>query len=204
MRQRHPWAVVLCNLAGAGFAAYLLLPELHFFLATGRPLALVFAVQQLWVGVVFLVRRAPRRSTRRPGDWFAAYAGWFTSFLVRPGGDGLPAPVASAGLGIQLAGLLLWAMAFAKLARSYGIVAADRGLVTSGPYAVVRHPLYAAYMVGAIGYLIQSPSVWNLCVDAIAVAWQLVRIGAEERCLESPEYALYRARVRWRLLPGVW
>jgi protein-S-isoprenylcysteine O-methyltransferase Ste14 len=95
-------------------------------------------------------------------------------------------------------------LAFAKLARSYGIVAADRGLVTGGPYAVVRHPLYSAYIVGGIGYLMQSLSIWNAAVDVIAVAWQLVRIRAEERHLDSPAYAAYRTRVRWRLYPKLW
>lgn len=197
------WAVVAGNLAGAGFATYLLLPNLRFFLNTGRPIGLVFVIQQVWVGVVFLSRRTARTTSRRPLAWIAAYAGWFTSFLVRPGGNH-PAWGLTLGFWVQIAGLLLWAWAFAKLGRSYGIVAADRGLVTGGPYAVVRHPLYTAYMVGGLGYLMQSPSIWNAVVDLIAIGWQLVRIGAEERHLAGPDYAAYRARVRWRLLPGIW
>jgi protein-S-isoprenylcysteine O-methyltransferase Ste14 len=101
-------------------------------------------------------------------------------------------------------GLLLWAWAFSKLARSYGIVPADRGLVTGGPYAFVRHPLYTAYMVGGIGYLIQSLSLWNVLIDVVAVGWQLVRISAEERHLGGSDYPAYRTRVRWRLCPGLW
>jgi protein-S-isoprenylcysteine O-methyltransferase Ste14 len=163
----------------------------------------VFAIQQAWVAVVFLARRTPRTVSRRALDWVAAYAGWFTSFLVRPSGYH-PAWGVAFGFWVQLAGLLLWAWAFARLARSYGIVAADRGLVTSGPYAVVRHPLYAAYMVGGVGYLIQSLSLWNVVVDVVAVSWQLVRISAEERHLNGPDYAEYRTRVRWQLCPRIW
>jgi protein-S-isoprenylcysteine O-methyltransferase Ste14 len=115
-----------------------------------------------------------------------------------------PAWGITVGFWVQVVGLLLWAWSFSKLARSYGIVPADRGLVTGGAYAIVRHPLYSAYVVGGIGYLMQSLSVRNAVVEMIAVSWQLVRIRAEERHLESPAYAAYRARVPWRLCPGLW
>ena len=191
------------NLAGAAFAVYLLLPNLRFFVQTGRLIGLAFVLQQLWVAAVFIVRRAPRSVSVRVLDWIAAYAGWFTSFLVRPYGYHLAWAVA-VGFWVQVIGLLLWAWAFSKLGRSYGVVAADRGLVTGGPYAVVRHPLYSAYMVGGIGYLLQSLSIRNALVDLIAVGWQLVRINAEERHLGGVHYAAYRASVPWRLCPGLW
>jgi protein-S-isoprenylcysteine O-methyltransferase Ste14 len=195
--------LVAGNVVGAAFAWYLLLPNLRFFVQTGRLIGLVFVVQQVWVAVAFLSRRAPRTVSRRPLDWIAAYAGWFTSFLVRPGGYHLGWAVAF-GFWVQVAGLVLWAWAFSRLARSYGVVPADRGLVTRGPYALVRHPLYSAYMVGGVGYLMQSFSARNALVDLIAVTWQLVRIHAEERHLDGPEYAAYRAQVRWRLCPWIW
>jgi protein-S-isoprenylcysteine O-methyltransferase Ste14 len=195
--------LVVGNLVGAGFAVYLLLPNLRFFVETGRLIGLVFVIQQVWVAVVFLTRRPPRTVSRRPLDWIAAYAGWFTSFLVHPGSYH-PGWGVAVGFWVQVAGLLLWAWALSKLGRSFGVVAADRGLVTRGPYALVRHPLYTAYMIGGIGYLMQSPSVWNAVVDLIAVTWQIVRINAEERHLDSPDYAAYRDRVRWRLCPGLW
>jgi protein-S-isoprenylcysteine O-methyltransferase Ste14 len=191
------------NAAGAAFAAYLLWPDLRFFLQTLSPMALVFAIQQAWVAVAFLTRRSAGTVSRHPLDWVVAYAAWSTYFLVHPSGHDA-AWVSSLGLWVQVTGLVLWAWAFAKLARSYGVVAADRGLVTGGPYALVRHPLYASYMVGGVGYLIQSPSAWNVLIDGMAVGLQVVRIGIEERHLDSRDYAAYRTRVRWRLLPGVW
>jgi protein-S-isoprenylcysteine O-methyltransferase Ste14 len=206
-RTAHPrrarWLGFAANAAGAAFALYLLRPNLEFFLRTGRLVVLVFMIQQAWVAVVFLIRRAPQTTSRRPLDWIAAYAGWFTSFLVRPGGYQLTAGV-PVGFWIQIVGLLLWAWAFSRLARSFGVVPADRGLVTAGPYGVVRHPLYSAYIVGGLGYLIQSLSVWNVGIDLVAVGWQLVRIRAEERHLAGRAYEAYRARVPWRLCPGVW
>lgn len=155
------------------------------------------------MAAIFLVRRAPRTASHRPLDWIAAYAGWFMGFLVRPTGSH-PAWGVSVGIWVQLIGLLAWAWAFSKLARSFGVVPANRGLVTGGPYRFVRHPLYTAYLVGGIGYLMQSLSAWNIVIDAVAIGWQVVRIGAEERHLSSPAYDAYRARVPWRLIPGIW
>ena len=196
-------SLIAGNLAGAALAGYLLLPNLRFFFQTGRLIGLVFVIQQVWVAAIFVTRRPPRTVSRRWLDWVAAYAGWFTSFLVRPG-DEHPAWGVAVGFWVQVLGLFLWALAFARLARSYGIVPADRGLVTRGPYALVRHPLYTAYIIGGVGYVMQSPSAWNAAVEMVAISWQLVRIRAEERHLESPDYAAYRSQVRWRLCPGLW
>jgi len=191
------------NLLGAAFAAYLLAPNLRYFLDTHAAMALVFTIQQAWVGAIFLVRRRPRTVSWHPLDWGAAYGGWLIGTLVRPGGPHLPwsSPI---GLSLQILDLAVWAWAFANLSRSYGIVPAHRELVTSGPYRLVRHPLYAAYMIGGAGYLIQSLTVRNILVTGIVVALQLVRVTREERHLAGTAYAQYRDHVRWRLVPGVW
>ena len=56
-----------------------------------------------------------------------------------------------------------------------------------------------------VGYLLQSLSLRNLVVAALATACNVGRIRAEERVLATnPAHAAYRSRVRWRLLPGVW
>ena len=69
------------------------------------------------------------------------------------------------------------------LGRSLGLVAADRGLVTRGPYAVVRHPVYAAYFLIQAGYLMQSVSLRNAIVVTFAMCCNVGRIYAEERLL---------------------
>lgn len=191
------------NLAGATLAVVLLRPNLWFFVETHRPIGLIFAIQQAAVALVFLTRRAPRTVSRRPLDWVAAYAATFSPFLIRSNGYH-PGWGVSVGFWIQLAGLVGWGWAFAKLARCYGLVPADRGLVTGGPYRIVRHPLYTSYLIGGIGFLLQSLSIRNIAVDIVAIAWQIVRIRAEERHLAGPAYAAYQARVQWRLIPGLW
>lgn len=196
-------AAVACNLAGAALAVLLLRPNLRFFLDTHAPMALVFVVQQAWVGVIFLIRRPPRSASHNPFDWAIAYGGWFFGLLVRPGAPALPF-AATFGLAMQCADLAVWTWAFAYLSRSYGIVAADRGLTTRGPYTFVRHPLYLAYMIGGVGYLVQSLSLWNAMIVGATVSFQVARILREEHHLDGAPYHQYRRRVRWHLVPGIW
>ena len=91
------------------------------------------------------------------------------------------------------------------LGRRFGIRPALRGLATRGPYRVVRHPMYLAYVLGDIGYNLQE---WNGGTALMVLAgWTsvLYRIHAEERILSRhARWPTYVASVRYRLLPGVW
>jgi protein-S-isoprenylcysteine O-methyltransferase Ste14 len=194
------------NLLGAAVVAIAARQALMSYIGGHRLIGVVFFVQQVWVAVAFLVRRPASVVTGRPVDWMAAWGGSFGGFLLRPSGLH-PAWGILAGLTLQLLGLSLWAVAFVKLGRSFGLVAADRGLVTTGPYSFVRHPLYASYLLAQLGYFLQSVSAWNAAVIAFTWACQLLRISAEERLLVRTNpagYGEYRERVRWRLLPLVW
>jgi protein-S-isoprenylcysteine O-methyltransferase Ste14 len=85
---------------------------------------------------------------------------------------------------------------------------ADRGqrVIDSGPYAVVRHPMYAgaAFWMFGMPLLIGGP--WDLLVGVLAMGVVVVRLLGEEKMLAQglPGYGDYMARVRWRLVPGVW
>ncbi len=84
----------------------------------------------------------------------------------------------------------------------------ERGqrVIDSGPYALVRHPMYAAAMLYLIGLPLLLGSWFGLIgtvLIALGIAWRAVR---EERTLrrELTGYGDYMARVRWRLVPYVW
>ncbi|MGA9825666.1 MAG: isoprenylcysteine carboxylmethyltransferase family protein [Methylocystis sp.] len=84
-------------------------------------------------------------------------------------------------------------------------VAADQRVISTGPYAVVRHPMYA----GGFLYLLATPlalgSWWGLLAAAGLAPFLAWRLFDEERFLKEklPGYADYCLRTRWRLIPGV-
>ncbi len=131
-----------------------------------------------------------------------AVAGTSLPLLVAPGGE--PLVSSSLAVSIMLAGLVINFWAKFSLRRSFGIVAANRGVKTKGPYSLIRHPMYFGYVVTHIGFLLSNPTFHNLLVYSAALACQIYRIRAEERALSpDPHYQSYSAEVRYRLVPGV-
>ena len=123
--------------------------------------------------------------------------------LLRPVGTHPPLGV-TLGLVLQVLGLAICVWSFLALGRSFGFAAADRGLVEAGPYAVVRHPIYAAYLLLQCGYVLQSVSLRNVVVFLVASGFNVGRAMVEDELLaRDPGHASYRAKVRWRLIPGV-
>ncbi len=195
---------ILVNLLGAAGAALFAQASLQYYMHTHRLIGGVFFIEQAWFVLAFLIRRPPRAVSWHLGSWLLAAGGTFGGVLLRPDGAH-PAWGVETGLGLQLTGLAIAIMSLLALGRSFGFVAADRGLVTRGPYAVVRHPVYAAYVLIQSGYLVQSLSLWNVAVLLFATGCNIGRSLAEERVLAaSSAYTAYRRQVRWRLLPGVW
>lgn len=192
------------GLVGAGGAAVFAYSFLQFYLQTHRLIGIVFSVQQTLVAVAYLIRRPARSVTRRPDDWLLAFAGTFVGVLFRPDGAH-PAWGVRTGVLLQLVGAVVAATCILTLGRSFGLAAADRGVVTRGPYSVVRHPMYASYLVLESGYLLQSLSLRNAAILLIGTLCNGGRALAEERLLaDDAEYRAYRGRVRRRILPGVW
>ena len=195
---------VSANVVGAIGAAYFAKASLEFYLQTHRLIGAAFLGEQMWIVIAYLIRRPARAVTRRLNDWLLAFGGTFGGVLFRPIGAHPPWGV-TAGLAVQLLGLCICVASFLTLGRSFGFAAADRGLVRRGPYGVVRHPIYASYLLLQAGYVLQSISVWNTMVMLFVTSCNVGRARAEERLLETNEdYGAYRIRVRWRLIPGVW
>jgi protein-S-isoprenylcysteine O-methyltransferase Ste14 len=87
-------------------------------------------------------------------------------------------------------------------------VQAERGhrVIDTGPYAVVRHPMYSGVILYFAAVALLLGSWWGLIFSSLFVALFAVRARLEERALREglPGYADYQARVRYRLVPGFW
>jgi protein-S-isoprenylcysteine O-methyltransferase Ste14 len=195
---------ISANLIGAAGAALFAKAAIQAYLHTHRVLGAAFLVEQTWVVMAYLIRRPARAVTRRTGDWLLAFGGTFGGVLFRPDGAHLRWGL-DVGVGVQFLGLAICVVSFLALGRSFGFAAADRGLVSRGPYAVVRHPIYASYLLLQIGYVLQSISIWNALVMVFITTCNVGRAGAEDGILATNEhYGTYCTQVRWRLVPGLW
>ncbi|CCE11336.1 conserved membrane hypothetical protein [Bradyrhizobium sp. STM 3843] len=85
-------------------------------------------------------------------------------------------------------------------------VASDQRVVSSGPYALVRHPMYAAALVMLIGMPVALGSWWGLLLIVAILPLLIWRLLDEERLLEMnlPGYRAYQGRVRYRLVRWIW
>ena len=84
-------------------------------------------------------------------------------------------------------------------------VACDQKVISTGPYAIVRHPMYAGSLLYLLGMPFALGSYWGLLVLAATMPFLIWRLFDEERFLSRnlPGYTEYCAKVRWRLMPGV-
>ena len=174
------------------------------FLQTGRFTGLLLLISELLVVVLKVFRRPAKtvdRSMRARG--FTAFSILGPPLLQPITGVGLlpdliTAPVSALGLLVVIAGKM-------ALGRSFGLMPAHRGIVCSGAYRFVRHPIYFGYLVTHLAFLVAHPTFWNITIRAVADTALLVRAAIEERTLaKDPEYAAYQTRVRWRVVPGLY
>ena len=173
------------------------------FVATRHITGLLLLVSEALVVALTLVRRPAEVVDR---TWKARTLTMFSTFCPP-----LLRPVAVAALGpesltviISAVGLIIVVLGKMSLGRSFGFTPANRGVVCSGVYRFVRHPIYLGYLVTHVGFLIAYPAVWNLAVLLAADVALMLRAIFEERTLAlDPSYRDYMARVRWRIIPGV-
>jgi protein-S-isoprenylcysteine O-methyltransferase Ste14 len=168
-----------------------------------RPGNAAILVSEGTVVLFMLLRRRPLTVTTRPLDWLAALLGTAAPMLIRPGGHALAPPAIGLGLILTGFGLAMWGKL--TLRRSFGLAAANRGVVASGAYNVVRHPIYAGYLLTYVGFFLNNPTVWNAALYGVTLGLIVVRIGAEENVLRlDPLYAAFMSRVRYRVAPGLY
>jgi protein-S-isoprenylcysteine O-methyltransferase Ste14 len=172
------------------------------FVDTGHVTGLLLLVSELLVVVLTVLRRRAVVVDRSWAARVVAAASMVFVPLIKPAGTPLAPDLATAcvsglGLSVIIAGKL-------ALGRSFGLMPANRGIVSKGIYRVLRHPIYAGYLVTHAAFLAAHPSPLNLLLLVVSDVSLLVRATFEERTLAlDPAYRDYMDRVRWRMVPGL-
>jgi len=180
----------------------------HFafvMLTTGKAgaLNLILLLSESLPVILILTRRGANASSDKHLDWFLALVGTILPLMAVPLGS---SPLVSIGVSgaIMLLGLYVQISAKVILGRSFGLIAANRGIKVAGPYRIVRHPMYAGYIVTHVGFLLAFPSLWNLGLYSTQLAVQVARLLREEHLLkQDPSYREYAGNVRYRLFPMI-
>jgi protein-S-isoprenylcysteine O-methyltransferase Ste14 len=104
--------------------------------------------------------------------------------------------------------VVAWTMAVNPFAEGAVRIQKERGhtVVTSGPYRVVRHPLYAGEILMVVATPLVLGSAWALVITGIVIVLFVARTAWEDQTLrrELSGYEAYAARTRYRLVPGLW
>jgi protein-S-isoprenylcysteine O-methyltransferase Ste14 len=139
---------------------------------------------------------------------------WFILAFILPGLDrrfgwsDVPVPVVLAADLLVLLGYGIVVLAFRENQYASRTVQVEQGqkVIATGPYALVRHPMYLGAMLMYAASPLALGSYWALIPALVIVPILVVRIVNEEQVLERelPGYPEYRQATRYRLLPGIW
>jgi protein-S-isoprenylcysteine O-methyltransferase Ste14 len=200
----RPRGHLLWDLGTAAVFSVFLSAAISAWMKTGSPLKFGVIVVNVTFVVLLLVRARPAAVSHSWRNWILAPLATCAPLFLRPApADWALLTWMSAAL--QAIGLAIVFLALLSLGRSFGIVAANRGVRRHGLYAWVRHPLYAGEIVCVLGILLAH---WTLRSAALVLAFvlaQVLRSYQEERLLiQDQGYAAYRIAVPYRLIPGIY
>ena len=156
-----------------------------------------------------------------PGDAVLAilgYLGLYAGTFVAAGLDAvrfgpaipIPQPIQVTALLVFAFGygFAFWAVCSNPFFSTFMRIQDDRGhsVISSGAYALVRHPGYAGILLAHLALPFALSSVWALLPAVVGTIFFVARTSREDRMLQDclVDYREYQTRVRWRLLPRVW
>jgi protein-S-isoprenylcysteine O-methyltransferase Ste14 len=137
---------------------------------------------------------------------------WFLAIGIdiREHGVRIPWGLQALGLAMLLfsSGFILWVMRENSFAAPVIRLQTERGhrMISTGPYAIVRHPMYSGTVLFFVGAPLLLGSWWGVATSPLLALLFAARIVIEERALTAglPGYADYTTQVRYRLVPGLW
>jgi protein-S-isoprenylcysteine O-methyltransferase Ste14 len=180
------------------------LPDTVYLLNIAMRVSLIAYFIVIAASVV--VRMRPARKARGVEPRISALLGTFllTAVAIFPRRDlSMTAGLVSALM--TLAGSAFAVVVLVQLRHSFSIMAESRQLMTAGMYRRIRHPLYLAEEIAAIGVMMQFFSPWTALILVAQIGFQLRRMRNEEAILTVtfPEYRGYRDRTAC-ILPGIY
>jgi len=173
------------------------------YLETGRFTGLLLLASEALVVLLTLFRRAPVTVDRSLKARVLTTLAMMGPPLVRPTALTPMIPDAVT-VAISAVGLLVVIGGKASLGRSFGLIPANRGIVSTGFYKLVRHPIYLGYIITHVAFVASNPTPWNISLLLMTDVALLARAVCEEQTLaRDADYRAYQSRVRWRVLPGM-
>ena len=179
-------------------------PEVILLAAGVNAQALLLVLSEFLGVLLIVIRRRSASLSSHPFDWALSFSAVSAPLLLTT--PAAPSAIIPETLitTLMLMGLLVQISGKLALGRSFGLVPANRGVKTWGLYRVIRHPIYAGYTLTHAGFLLGFPSLPNAALYSAVFAIEVIRLLREEAVLKrDPAYVEYAARVRYRLLPGV-
>jgi len=156
------------------------------------------------MGVLSLVRIPPKSAMVNVSSILSTTAMMVAPALMRPGtaATGL---LNDATIVVELIGIAFTQIARIYLGRHFGLLPANRGIVTGGPFRWMRHPIYSGWVILTIGFLMAYPDLYNVVMFVISLPFLIWRMSLEEEHLtQDPEYRAYLAKTPYRLFPGIY
>ncbi len=161
----------------------------------------VFILMESVVLFLLILRSNPKVRSDKPLAWICAFLGTALPLFLKPSGITTNPNVGNI---LLLTGGILAIISYLSLNTSFGISPALRKVKTNGLYKIIRHPMYASYLVLHVGYLQISYSLLNIFIIVTTFIFLLIRINFEEALLsEDKSYQEYRKKVKYRLLPYI-
>jgi protein-S-isoprenylcysteine O-methyltransferase Ste14 len=173
------------------------------FEASRRFTGLLLLASEALVVVLTVCRRPTGVVDRSPRARVLTIVSCIGPMLVHPASYATLAPevvtvsLAALGLIIVIGGKV-------SLGRSFGLMPANRGVVSTGLYRLVRHPIYMGYLITHLGFVLANATFANVAIFIGADVALMIRAVYEERVLaRDGAYQEYQQKVRFRVVPGL-
>jgi protein-S-isoprenylcysteine O-methyltransferase Ste14 len=203
------WSAALAFISAAALQHFVrtadpALPSVAYCVTIATRLSVIAYLVILAAAVI--MRRSPMGKTRGLEPRISALAGTFliTAIVLFPRRE-LSLPSAFVSTILVFVGDGFAVIILIQLRRSFSVMPEARELVTSGVYRFVRHPLYLAEEIAAIGSVMQFLSAWTVLLLAVHIAFQFRRMWNEEAILSEvfPHYPTYQKKTA-QIIPGIY